>query len=303
MSSSFGYWLGMALALLAAGARAETASLRLQDGSVVRGEIIGSTDSTVTIRNAGMGEITVRRREIIEDASVPSSSIDPSDQALFFMPTAFLPPAKAFTFRDFELLFITFGYSPGARTAISGGFLFPVTPALQVVTAGLKQNLWSDGSSAALSITGNLTKPIADSPDDVGLFANSNLVASKRFAGSDGREFFGIHGAIGYLGHRERYTKYRGTAGEESDAWKWQGDFDYGIGCDAVLTPHAKFLFEYVSAAPLNADNSFKGGLLTLGFRLHGERLAADIAGLRPFTGDHMDELILWPLLVVSYRI
>ncbi|MBW8890510.1 MAG: hypothetical protein JF616_22385 [Fibrobacteres bacterium] len=197
MPSSLGKWLGIALSLLAAEARA-----------------------------------------------APSSA-DPSDQALFFMPTAFLPPAGAFSFRDFELLFLTFGYSPGERTALSVGFLFPVLPGLQVGTIGLKRNLWSDGSRAALSITGSLTKPLGDGPpDDVGIFANSNLIASKRFEGSDGEEYFGMHGAIGYLGHRERY-----------------------------------------------------------GFRLHGERLAADIAGLRPFTGTGVGKIILWPLLVVSYRI
>jgi hypothetical protein len=320
--------LGIALALLAGAARAETVSLRLKDGSVVRGEILNRTDSTVTIRNTALGEITVRARDIIADAgdagrsspgagatadspdaasaqaaSARTSGADPADQALFFMPTAFLPPARAFTFRDFELLFIAFGYSPGARTAISAGFLFPITPEAQVITAGLKQNLWNDGAGAALSITGNLTKPLADLSDDLGLFANANLVASKRFKAADGETAFGIHGAAGYLGHRERYRKFVDTEEAYRTAWEWQGDFSFGIVCEGVLTPNAKFIAEYVSAAALETDNSFKGGLMTVGFRLHGARLAADIAGVRPFLGNGWGELILWPLLVVSYRI
>jgi hypothetical protein len=278
MLASSGTWFGIALALLAAGAQAAWSA----------------PDSVSTVPAGVSAPVETAR----------TSSVDPSDQALFFMPTAFLPPAGAFTFRDFELLFLTFGYSPGARTSLSLGFLFPVLPSIQVGTLGFKQNLWSDGSGAALSITGNLTQPLGEGPpDDVGFFANSNLVASKRLQGPDGKEHFGIHGAVGYLGHRERYTKYRDTEEQATSAWKWQGDFDYGIGCDAVLTPHAKFLVEYVSAAPFEADNSFKGGLLSFGFRLHGERLAADIAGLRPFTGTGVGEIFLWPLLVVSYRI
>jgi hypothetical protein len=295
------------LALWGAGARAEMVSLNLKDGSVVRGEIVARTDSTVTLRNEAMGEITLRARDLIAPIlapapAAPASAQDPSDQALFFMPTAFMPPARAFTFRDFELLFMTFGYSPAARTSLSVGFLFPVTPEFLLVTAGLKQNLWS-GASGAISLTGNVTKPFVDLESDDGFFANSNLVASKRFLGPRGKRSIGVHGAIGYLGHQDYFTKHDPLTFRSYQSWKWQGSLDFGLGAEAVLTPHAKFLIEYVSAAPFTADNSFKGGFLTLGFRLHGERLAADIAGIRPFVSGGTDDLLLWPLLVVSYRI
>ena len=74
---------------------------------------------------------------------MPCCAAPLSDQALFFLPTAFLPPAGSFTFRDFELFFMTLGYSPSARTAISAGLLFPVSSEVQVLTTGIKQNLWS----------------------------------------------------------------------------------------------------------------------------------------------------------------
>jgi len=268
MHASSGTWFGIALALSAAGARAAWSA----------------PDSVWTVPADAPVE-TAR-----------TSSADPSDQALFLMPTAFLPPAKAFAFRDFDLLFMTFGYSPGARTAISGGFLLPAGIPLAAFTAGLKQNLWSEGSSAAVSITGNLTQPFFDGFISSGFFANTNLVASKRFTGADGRDMFGIHGAVGYVGHRERSS-------DSDPSWNMQGGLDYGLGVEAVLTRHAKFLVEYLSTDPFYSDNSFQGGVFSLGFRVHDERLAADIAGLRLFQPQDPNQLKLLPLIVLSYRI
>jgi hypothetical protein len=42
--------------------------------------------------------------------------------------------------------------------------------------------------------------------------------------------------------------------------------------------------------------------LLSFGLRLHGEHLAADIAGTRPITSGDLGSFFLMPLLVVSYR-
>lgn len=225
--------------------------------------------------------------------------IDPSDQALFFLPTAFTPPKGSFTFRDFELLFLTLGFAPTGSTSLTGGFLFPVTSEVQLLTLGFKQGLWMDpGARTAVALTGSITKPFGEFAEDAGFLVNSNLVASHRLpimgvAATDGA---GIHAAVGYLGASSK--KERSDGSSRTD---WSDNFSLGAGAEARLTDHAKLMVEFLTAAPFDADNDIEGGLLTLGFRLHGERLAADIAGLRP-TGEDMGDLFLWPLLVVSYR-
>jgi hypothetical protein len=67
------------------------------------------------------------------------------------------------------------------------------------------------------------------------------------------------------------------------------------------LTPSAKFMVEYLSAAPFDPGESGVG-LLTIGFRLHGTRLSADIAGFRPVVDEDLDGLLFYPLLNVGYR-
>ena len=74
------------------------------------------------------------------------------------------------------------------------------------------------------------------------------------------------------------------------------------MGAEARLTPNAKVIGEYLSAVPFGADADIDGGLLTLGFRLHGDCLAADIAGTRPIPDSDMGSFFMWPMLVVSYR-
>jgi hypothetical protein len=319
---------GLALAAMAA----EAKSIRLGDGSVLQGEIVGRTDSTVVILSKSLGTVTVAARELAGDgpaaardtayagpyaergskAAPPGKSAypaasnppaagpmrEPSDQALFFLPTAFTPPARAVTFRDFELFFLTLGYSPTDATSLTAGALFPISPEVQVLTAGLKRRLWHsrDGMSA-LALTGNITKPIGDFVDDSPLFMNSNLVFGNRNETGSG-----IHAAVGYLAARQETEKYDSQSGTYRDVQDWNGGYTWGLGAEGRLTPHIKAIGEFVSAAPFGDPAEFDGGLLTLGLRLHGENLSADIAGTRPITDGDLGSFIFFPMLVVSYR-
>ena len=310
-------------------------TIRLADGSVIQGEIVLRDDSTVTIRSQSLGTVTVPARVLASGDSLPTdrtgegarsadgsgaalkesaagsgrersavsgrepSAIpgrEPSDQALLFMPTAFTPPARAFTFRDFELFFLTMGYAPTDATSLTGGFLFPISSEVQILTAGAKQRLWqsADGLTAS-ALTANFTKPLGDLGDDLSYFLNSNLVVGKRTA--DG---FGVHAAIGYLGARTIESVYDGF--KEEEEYDWNGSFTYAVGMETRLTPHVKILAEYLSAVPVGTGADIDGGLLSLGVRLHGDRLSADIAGTRPIGEGDFDSFLFWPLLVVSYR-
>lgn len=68
------------------------------------------TPNTSNIKEEGAGNFTLNTENIYNG--------DPSDQALFFMPTAFMPPKDSVAFRDFELLFLTLGVSPTSTTSI-----------------------------------------------------------------------------------------------------------------------------------------------------------------------------------------
>jgi hypothetical protein len=327
-------WMVMAvisaISWAAVAARAE--SIRLGDGSILQGEIVERKDSTVVIRSKSLGTVTVAERELASDvgkaneagseardasgagpyaargkkataAAAPEragagQTREPSDQALFFLPTAFTPPARAVTFRDFELFFLTLGYSPTDATSLTAGALFPISPEVQVLTAGLKQRLWHsrDGMSA-LALTGNITKPIGDFADDSPLFMNSNLVFGNRNETGSG-----VHAAVGYLAARNETEKYDSQSGTYHDVQEWNGGYTWGIGAEGRLTPHIKAIGEYVSAAPFGDAADFDGGLLTLGVRLHGENLSADIAGTRPITDNDLGSFTFFPMLVVSYR-
>ncbi|HLP40188.1 MAG TPA: hypothetical protein VK465_01665, partial [Fibrobacteria bacterium] len=219
-------------------------------------------------------------------------SIDPADQALFFLPTGFTPPQGSFLFRDFELLFLTLGFAPTGSSTVTGGFLFPVTSEFQLLTAGIKQQLFADLENRyAVAFAGNITKPIGENVEGQ-FITTSNLVASFRGPNLEMQAWdgFGVHAAVGYLG----------ASDDEGD---WAGAFSFGIGTEARITRNAKFMAEFLSAAPFDPEADVDGGLLTLGIRLHGDRLSADIAGLRPMVEGESMDIVFFPLLVVSYRI
>jgi hypothetical protein len=292
-------------------------SLRLKDGSRLEGKRVRVEDSTLIFRTLDLGELRVPLSAVEDEAASASAEVsadesarkkgewsDPSGQALFFLPTAFTPPKGSLVFRDFELLFLTFGFSPTSTTSISGGAMFPITDEFNAFTFGVKQGLWAapDGRMA-MAITGNITKPVgADFDDESALLLNSNLMFSARLPNRMHKDALGFHVGLGYAGVLVENEHYDFNTGETSTHTDWYDNLSVGGGFEARLTPNAKFILEYLSAFPLEDGTDENLGVLTFGFRLHGSRLSADIAGFRPI-GEDFGDLILLPLLVVSYRI
>lgn len=290
VSNPFRSWSGIALAVLASVAFPET--LKLKDGTVLQGTLVSREDSLLIFRSGTLGELRVPVSAVAPEPA--KSGGDPSDQALFFMPTAFTPARGSFMFRDFELLFLTFGYAPTASTTLTGGFLFPVSSEVQLGTFGFKQKIFDrPADGVAVALTGNVTKPLGEIGEELGLVVNSNLVAGLR------NGLAGLHAALGFLGAEVEDEYYDGTRPDTH----WERSWSLGMGAEIRLTPHSKLMAEYLSVAPFDPDQEIDGGLLTLGFRLHGARLSADIAGMRPLGSGENGGLIFLPLLVVSYRI
>lgn len=299
--------LFLLLPVLAAAARAERDTLRLKNGSVLVGEVVSADADSTVFRHPSLGLLRVPTSELavpgtaVPDVAAPSTmrmdrrgtrSIDPADHALFFLPTGFTPPQGSFLFRDFELLFLTLGFAPTSSSTVTGGFMFPVTAEFQLLTAGIKQRLFADLENRyAVAFAGNITKPIGENVEGE-FITTSNLVASYRGPNPELNAWdgFGVHAAVGYLG----------ASDDEGD---WADAFSFGMGAEVRISRNAKFMAEFLSAAPFDPEADVDGGLLTLGIRLHGDRLSADIAGLRPMVEGESMDLVFFPLLVVSYRI
>lgn len=263
--------------------------IRLDDGTVIRGEVISRTDSTVEIESENMGRVKVRTKHILSSPIHDSELLpprkaaqldpDPIGHTLMLMPTAFTPPKGSIVFRDFELLFLTLGYSPTNTTSIVAGGLFPVSTEFNAFTFGIKQGLYQK-ANGAIAVAGNITVPMGSGINDAGYIWLLNGVGSYRFA-----DKVGIHIAAGGIGAQGRNANAQG--------------FSLGLGSDIRLGSHVKLLAEVLHGGT-TFDPGSSGTLINLGLRIHGDRLSADIGGMRPL--ENTGDLLFIPLLSVGYR-
>jgi hypothetical protein len=266
--------------------------IRLDDGTVLRGKVVRQNDSIVEIESENMGLVKVKRKHIVsspvKDSELGSArrlnrlDLDPIGHTLLLLPTAFTPPKGSLVFRDFELLFLTLGYSPTASTSVVAGAMFPVSTQFNAATLGVKQQLYLSGDRAtAFAVTGNVTMPFGSEINDAGFLWLANGVVSHRFLRG-----FGVHAAAGGVGAQGR--------GESVQS------LSLGAGADLRVHDNAKLIAEY-----LRGGTSFDPGgslsLLNFGIRLHGERLSADIAAVKPLEGE-IEGLWLYPLVTIGYR-
>ncbi len=265
--------------------------IRLNDGTVLRGHVVGESDSTVVVQTEELGRVTIKRSRItmlpVRDTSVvtartPVVDPDPIGHALVLMPTAFLPAQGSVVFRDFELLFLTLGYSPTATTSVVAGAMFPISADFNALTFGVKQGLYQDArATRALAVVGNITVPVGREINEAGFLWLANVVGSQRVTNG-----FGIHGALGGVGVQGR--------GENKQS------LSLAAGFDLRVTSNMKLLGEVLRGGT-SLDPSSSLTLANIGIRLHGERLSADIAALRPLEGS-LGDLLFIPLINVGYR-
>lgn len=267
---------------------AETQTIRLNDGTVLRGDIVSENDSLVVVNTEELGRVTIKRSRIAPlptrggDARSRYADADPIGHTLVLTPTAFLPPKGAVVFRDFELLFLTLGYSPTATTSVVAGAMFPVSADFNALTFGVKQGVFQDDEArTALAVVGNITMPVGREINDAAILWLANAVASHRV-----KPGLGLHAAVGGVGVQGRGTSNQGLS--------------LAAGFDARLTGNVKLLGEILRGGTSFDPNSSLT-LANLGIRLHGERLSADIAAMRPL-GQRLGDLLFIPLINVGYR-
>ena len=263
--------------------------IRLDDGTVLRGEVISRNDSIVEIDSENMGRVKVKTKHIvsspvkdsdlISDRRAGHIDLDPIGHTLMLMPTAFTPPKGSVVARDFELLFLTLGYSPTNSTSVVVGAMFPVTTEFNAITMGIKQGVYQQ-ANGAIAIVGNVTVPISEEINNAAFLWLLNVVASYRFA-----DKVGVHVAAGGIGAQGRGEGARSAS--------------VAAGTDIRLTSHIKLLGEVLHGGT-SFDPSSTATLINVGVRIHGERLSADIGGMR--TVQEVGDFFIIPLVSVGYR-
>jgi hypothetical protein len=207
---------------------------------------------------------------------------DPHGQTLVLMPTAFTAPEGSWTFKDFELLFLTLSYAPTASTSVSFGALFPISTSVQLFTFGVKQQLFlAPDGTAAVAVDGNLILPSVDGENSESLW-DLSLIGSVKPT-----EEVGLHASLGTTGL---------LSGDNTDNL-----VTLALGMDARMTPNAKFIVEFYRTG-LSVVGDENVDFINIGFRLHGERLSVDICGTRPLVSGDTGDLLFYPVLNVGYR-
>jgi hypothetical protein len=290
-------------------------AFRLKDGTILIGEVVGRSDSGIVVHTVHLGDLRFDPGDLsctgeaaFAAASCSSERVmgDPEDHSLFFLPTAFTPPRNSAHFKDLELYFLNLGYSPTAATQFTLGFLFPITLQSQFLTASLKQRViqWDrDSSRTAIAAEGSLSKPVGDDISSFGESYSAALVLSHRAMTTVGpyADGFGAHALIGYT-WKEGYRREFYFSPERS---KWTSQLSLGAGMEIRGTRHVKLMAEYMNSTPFNIfnDDDEIDGMITVGLRIHGAKLSADIAGVRPLTDNDLGDFFAFPLLTISYRI
>jgi hypothetical protein len=289
------------------------AEIQLNDLTKVKGTVLHHSDSVVIIKTALMGEVAIAKSNIrsmyesrtgearvrdtvrIETTSpeLQKWPIDNSGYSLLFMPTAFMQPKGTIYFRDRELLFMNLDFSPFKRTSFSAGCLFPITFDFQMLTLGAKFQLaalTTESGTIAFAAAGNAAVTMfADVP-----YWSAGCVMSYR--SMSGR--LGFHGLLGIQGSQTGRVDF--LYSEESNAG-WDRNILYAIGTEGQITPRSKLIVELFNYAPF--QDSANINYLSLGFRLFGERLSADIGAIEPLSENLSGVFLLIPYVAIACQI
>ncbi len=113
----------------------------LKDGNLLQGKIVEEFPDMVIFTSDSLGRLEIPRQNIEKLAYFTSTEgviTDPDQNSLMFCPTpASLPKGDAY-FRNFELLFLNFGFGITDNFDISFGTFFPISANLLMVSAGAK---------------------------------------------------------------------------------------------------------------------------------------------------------------------
>ena len=181
------------------------------------------------------------------------------DHELCLMPTAYTMPAGSTYFTDYELFFLNFTFAPTNRTHVGFFTLFPVTTDfLQTFSVGAKQNY----------------------------VKKENLESAAWFAYTPEIEGINIGNVVSIS--KEKSSLHLGISAIKGfDAKKWE--YLYMLGGMLDISERTAFIAEYGSSSSM-IESEFNG-LMLLGIRFKGNKVAWDIAGVRPLLEDTGDFL------------
>lgn len=190
------------------------------------------------------------------------------DHELCLMPTAYTMPAGSTYFTDYELFFLNFTFAPTNRTHVGFFTLFPVTTDfLETFSVGVKQNY----------------------------LRTKKVESAAWFAFAPEIEGISIGNVVSIAG-KEKVSLHLGiSAITASDAKEWEYLFMAGGKLD--ISERTALIAEYGTSNTLIEDEF--SGMMLFGIRFKGERVAWDIAGVRPLSED-TGNLLFLPFIKVT---
>jgi hypothetical protein len=241
---------------------AET-EVTLDDGSVLVGEMVSESDSTIVIESSTLGRLTIARDVIrhvrsttpISDAKVGWRS-DPDYNSLVFVPTSETLSGGDVYYRNFELLFNNFGYAPTDALNLSVMAAFPITDDVRIVGGGAKMRLVSrDVHGVGFAVAGGFIQAV-----DTGL---GSITAATSFGS-------------------------RRTSLTLAGSYAFSEDEGHGVvmgGFDHQISRGMKIVAEYGNSADALVEDESFIGIIGVGIRAFWESTSFTLIGLRPLQG------------------
>ena len=259
--------------------------IELNSGEKIKCDIVKEENGVLTVVSDTFGEMTINRssiKVIIElDERTGYRYDDPNHCSLLFMPSAETNSKGTWYVSDYELVFMNVGYSPIDDLHISTGFLFPIVPEMLTegpISFGAKLRTISEPYKYNMSIMGSFTT-ILDEP-------NAGIIT---------------YGAAYnyYLSPATTANFYMGglttteTAGMESI-------FSFGLALTFRTSESSKFIFEYLNGGMF--DDIETKGIMLFGLRFFGEKISADLAGVKFLDISGSEPWFFIPLLSLTYH-
>jgi len=259
--------------------------IELKNGESIKCEIVSEENDILTVVSDTFGEMKINRSDIklIKDLDERTGYRydDPNHCSLLFMPSAETNPKGTWYISDYELLFMNVGYSPVDDLHISTGFLFPIVPEMLTegpISFGAKFRTIGEPYKYNMSVMGSFTT-ILDEP-------NAGIIT---------------YGAAYnyYLSPATTANFYMGgltsteTAGMESI-------FSFGLALTFRTSESSKFLIEYLNGGMF--DEVETKGIMLFGLRFFGEKISADLAGVKFLDISGSDPWFFIPLLSLTYH-
>lgn len=249
----------------------------LKDGNVLLGKVLEEREDLIIFETESLGVLEIPRTNIEKLAMHESKTgvfTDPDENTIMFCPTpATLPKGEGY-FRDFELLFLNFGYGVTDNFDLSFGTLFPVSSDAFMLSLGGKLRLVDrEKSPIGLALTGSFT--LLDETQ------------------------FGAVGAVVGIGDRQKSLNLTVNYTFDEDG---ENDTLFIVGGDIQTGRRTKLFAEYFSAASLfNDESDDLNGFVNLGVRIFGRRHSFSLSAFRPLWEDTGD-FIAFPMLMYSYH-